>query len=163
MPSVYAELRVLAHHELRREAPGHTLNTTGLVHEAYLKLAKADRLTWKDRAHFFSVCAQAMRRVLVDHARARATRKRGGNAPHLPIEDIVAVARSRPDDVVWIDAALDRLAALSPRQSRVVEYRVFGGMGVSETAAALGVSLATVKRDWRVARAWLSEELEMST
>jgi RNA polymerase sigma-70 factor (ECF subfamily) len=160
IPAVYEELRVLARHELRRETAGHTLNTTGLVHEAYLKLAKVERLTWKDRAHFFSVCAQAMRRVLVDHARGRARNKRGGSALHLPIDDVVAVARSRPDDLLWVDAALDRLEALNPRQSKVVECRVFGGMGVRDTATAMGLSAATVKRDWTVARAWLSQQLE---
>jgi RNA polymerase sigma factor (TIGR02999 family) len=162
MPAVYEELRALARHELRREATGHTLSTTGLVHEAYLKLAKVERLTWKDRAHFFSVCAQAMRRVLVDHARGRAAGKRGGSAPHLPIDDIVAAARSRPDDLLWVDAALDRLEVLSPRQSQVVECRVFGGMGVRDTATAMGISPATVKRDWTVARAWLTQQLEAS-
>lgn len=162
VPVVYDELRALAHHELRREAPGHTLGTTALVHEAYLKLAKAKRLTWRDQAHFFSVCAQAMRRVLVDHARTRATGKRGGGAPHVPIEDVVVMARSRPDELLWIDAALERLARLNPRQSRVVECRVFGGMGVEDTATAVGVSMATVKRDWTVARAWLSHQLEAS-
>lgn len=162
MPAVYDELRALARHQLRREATGHTLNTTGLVHEAYLKLARVEQLTWKDRAHFFSVCAQAMRRVLVDHARGRATRKRGGAAPHLPIDDIVAVARSRPDDLLWVDETLHRLEALNLRQSRVVECRVFGGMGVQDTATAMGISSATVKRDWTVARAWLTRQLEAS-
>jgi RNA polymerase sigma factor (TIGR02999 family) len=162
VPAVYEELRALARHELRREATGHTLNTTGLVHEAYVKLAKAERLTWKDRAHFFSVCAQAMRRVLVDHARARGTGKRGRAAPHVSIDDVVAVARSRPDELLWIDAALERLEALNARQSRVVECRAFGGMGVQETATAMGISSATVKRDWTVARAWLNRQLELS-
>lgn len=159
VPAVYAHLRSLAHRELRREGGAHTLDTTGLVHEAYLKLARVDRLTWKDRAHFFAVCAQAMRRVLVDHARKRAADKRGGGAPHLPIDDVVAVARTRPDDILWVDRTLDRLHAISPRQSRVVECRVFGGMGVKDTAAAMGVSPATVKRDWTLARAWLIREL----
>ena len=160
LPVVYEKLRLLAHDQLTREAPGHTLDTTSLVHEAYLKLARADELTWKDRAHFFAVCAQAMRRVLVDHARGRSARKRGGGIPHVPIQDIVAVARSRPDELLWIDEALARLERLSPRQSRVVECRVFAGMGVRDTATAMGVSPATVKRDWQVARAWLSRELE---
>lgn len=163
VPVVYDELRALARREMRRERPGHTLDTTALVHEAYLKLAGVDRLAWKDRAHFFSVCAQAMRRVLIDHARARATNKRGGSAPHVPIEDVVAAAHSRPDEMVWVDEALNRLASLDARQSQVVECRVFGGMGVEDTAAALGVSKATVKRDWQVARAWLTQQLEPAT
>jgi RNA polymerase sigma factor (TIGR02999 family) len=160
LPSVYQELRRIAHRELRRERPGHTLSTTALVHEAYLKLAQAERLTWKDRAHFFSVCAQAMRRVLVNYALARKSEKRGGGAPHLPIDDVTLVARTRPDDLLSVDQALTRLEELSPRQTRVVECRVFGGMGVRETAEALAVSPATVKRDWTLARAWLRREME---
>lgn len=159
VPIVYDELRHLAHRELVREAAGHTLDTTALVHEAYLKLARVERLTWKDRAHFFAVCAQAMRRVLIDHARRRVAGKRMGRIPHLPIEDVVVTASTRPDDLLWVDDALRRLATLNERQSQVVECRIFGGMGVKETAAALGVSDATVKRDWQVARAWLTHQL----
>jgi len=160
MPAVYEQLRSLARRELRREGQGHTLSTTALVHEAYLRLARAERLTWRDRAHFFGICAQAMRRVLVDHARRRSAAKRGTTVSHLPIEDVVAVAQARPDDLLWVDEALGRLEALNPRQSKVVEYRVFGGMGVEDTAAAMGVSPATVKRDWTFARAWLTREWE---
>jgi len=160
LPMVYQHLRRLAHRELRRERADHTLSTTALVHEAYLKLAQSDRLTWKDRAHFFAICAQAMRRVLVNYAVARKTAKRGGGALHLPIEDVAVAAHSRPDDVVWVDQALARLEALSPRQTRVVECRVFGGMGVRETAEALEISPATVKRDWALARAWLRREMD---
>jgi RNA polymerase sigma factor (TIGR02999 family) len=159
MPAVYDELRLLAHRELRRESPGHTLSTTGLVHEAYLKLVRADRLSWKDRAHFFTVCAQAMRRILVDYAVARKRHKRGGTRPHVAIDDVVVAAQTRPDDVVALDEALTRLQALDERQSRVVECRFFGGMSVEETAEALGLSPATVKRDWAVARAWLHREV----
>ena len=160
LPLVYEELRHLAHRALRGERPGHTLNTTALVHEAYMKLAQADRLTWKDRAHFFAVCAQAMRRVLVNYALMRKTEKRGGGACHLPIEDVVAAAHSRPDDILWVDETLNRLEAKNPRHTRVVECRVFGGMGVRETAEALDIAPATVKRDWAFARAWLTRELE---
>jgi RNA polymerase sigma factor (TIGR02999 family) len=160
LPAVYEELRLLAHRQLRREGGAHTLTTTALVHELYLKLARVERLTWKDRAHFFAVCAQAMRRILVNYALMRKAAKRGGRAPHLPIEDIIAVAETRPDEVVWVDDALRRLEDLSPRQTRVVECRVFGGMGVRDTAAVLHVSTATVKRDWALARAWLRREME---
>lgn len=162
LPAVYEELRQIAHRALKRERAGHTLTTTDLVHELYLKLAQVERLTWRDRAHFFAVCAQAMRRILVNYALMRNAAKRGGRAPHLPIEDVVATAQTRPDDVVWVDDALGRLETMSARQSRVVECRVFGGMGVRDTAAALNVSTATVKRDWAVARAWLRREIERS-
>jgi RNA polymerase sigma-70 factor (ECF subfamily) len=163
LPIAYEELRRLAHHHLVRERTGHTLDTTALVHEAYLKLAGADSLTWKGRAHFFAVCAQAMRRVLVNHAEARKTAKRGGRALHVPIEDVVAAASERPDDILWVDEALGRLERVSPRQTRVVECRVFAGMGVPETAEALGISPATVNRDWTMARAWLTREAGTAT
>jgi RNA polymerase sigma factor (TIGR02999 family) len=162
MPLVYEELRRLAHYSLQGERAGHTLNTTALVHEAYLKLARVDRLTWKDRAHFFAVCGQAMRRVLVNYALMRKSKKRGEGAPHVPIEDVVAAARTRPDDILWVDETLHRLEALNPRHTRVVECRVFGGMGVRDTAEALAISPATVKRDWALARAWLTREMEAS-
>jgi RNA polymerase sigma factor (TIGR02999 family) len=163
LPSVYEQLRVIAHRELQRERTGHTLSTTALVHEVYLKLARVDHLTWKDRAHFFAVCAQAMRRVLVNYALQQQAGKRGGSAPHVPLDDVVVAAQSRPDDLLWVNESLDRLAALNPRLTRVVECRVFGGMGVKDTAEALALSTATVKRDWTLARAWLRRELEMST
>jgi RNA polymerase sigma factor (TIGR02999 family) len=159
MPAVYDELRLVAHRELRRESPGHTLTTTALVHEAYLKLVRVDRLSWKDRAHFFAVCAQAMRRILVDYAVARKRQKRGGAQRHLAIDDVVVAAQTRPDDVVQLDEALTRLQALDERQSRVVECRFFAGMNIEETAEALGLSPATVKRDWALARAWLHREV----
>ena len=160
LPRVYGELRGLAHRELGRERDGHTLDTTALVHEAYLKLADVRRLTWRDRAHFFAVCAQAMRRVLINYARGKGAQKRGGGAPHVLIEDVVDAARHRPDDLLWVHEALERLERLSSRQTRVVECRVFGGMGVRETAEALAISPATVKRDWTLARAWLTREME---
>ena len=159
MPAVYDELRLVAHRELRREAPGHTLSTTALVHETYLKLARSDSLSWKDRAHFFAVCAQAMRRILVDYAVARKRQKRGGTLSHVAIDDVVVAAQTRPDDVVQLDEALTRLQGLDDRQARVVECRFFAGMNVEETAEVLGLSPATVKRDWAVARAWLHREL----
>jgi len=163
LPLAYDELRRLAHHQLGRERQGHTLDTTALVHEAYIKLAGADSLTWAGRAHFFAMCAQAMRRVLVNYAEARATAKRGGTALHVPIEDVAAAARERPDDILWVDEALRRLEERSPRQTRVVECRVFAGMDVAETADALAISAATVKRDWALARAWLIREGDLAT
>lgn len=159
MPLVYEELRGLAHRALQGERRGHTLNTTALVHEAYLKLARVERLTWKDRAHFFAVCAQAMRRVLVNHALMRRAEKRGGGVPLLPIDDVMAAARDRPEDLLWVDETLGRLAVLNPRHASVVECRVFGGMGVQDTAQALAIAPATVKRDWALARAWLIREM----
>jgi RNA polymerase sigma factor (TIGR02999 family) len=162
LPTVYEQLRAIAHRELQRERTGHTLSTTALVHEVYLKLARVDSLTWKDRAHFFAVCAQAMRRVLVNYALERKAGKRGGRAPHVQLDDVVVAAESRPDDLVWVNESLDRLNGLNPRLTRVVECRVFGGMTVEDTAEALALSPATVKRDWTLARAWLRRELETS-
>ncbi len=163
LPAVYQDLRALAHRQLQRERGDHTLNTTALVHEAYLKLARAERLTWRDRAHFFGVCAQAMRRVLVNYALSRKAEKRGRGISPLPLDDIVAVARDRPDELLWVDEALERLGSLSERQARVVECRVFAGMSVEETGEALCVSPATVKRDWTLARAWLIREMGVTT
>ncbi|MGD8322709.1 MAG: sigma-70 family RNA polymerase sigma factor [Gemmatimonadota bacterium] len=159
VPAIYDDLREMAHSQLRRERADHTLNTTALVHEAYLKLARAEQLTWKDRAHFFAVCAQSMRRILVNYARMKGRDKRGAGAQHVPITDVVVAARQRPDDLVAADQALSRLEALNARQARVVEYRVFGGMSVEDTAEVLDVSVATVKRDWASARAWLNREM----
>jgi RNA polymerase sigma factor (TIGR02999 family) len=162
LPRVYDELRHLAHRELRRERAGHTLTTTDLVHELYLKLARVERLTWKDRAHFFAVCAQAMRRILVNYALMKKAAKRGGGGRdlHVPFDEVITVAETRPEDLLSVHEVLGRLETLSPRQTRVVECRVFGGMGVRDTAAALGISPATVKRDWALARAWLRREME---
>ncbi len=160
LPVVYDELRELAGRHLRHERPDHTLNSTALVHEAYLRLVRVDRVAWKGRAHFFAMASRLMRRILVDHALARKAQKRGGGQPvaHL---DAVAVAESAGpvDDVLALDEALGRLADISERQCRVIECRFFGGMSIEETAEALTVSPATVKREWAVARAWLNREL----
>ena len=156
--TVYGELRQIAHHHLRRERRGHTLNTTALVNEAYVKLAGFDHVIWRDRAHFFAIAAQAMRRVLVDYAVARKTRKRDGGERR-SLEDVVIRIDPRIDDVIAVDAALTRLEELNARLARVVECRFFAGMSVEETADALALSPATVKRDWSVARAWLNKEL----
>jgi RNA polymerase sigma-70 factor, ECF subfamily len=159
VPLVYDELRRLAAHLMARERPGHTLQTTALVHEAYLRLAQQRHAGWNSRAHFYGAAAGIMRRILVDHARARRTVKRGGDAPRVPLEDATSWLDEQPDDLLRLDAALTRLGERSPRQVRVVELRFFAGLDVEETAEALAVSSKTVKRDWSVARAWLHREL----
>jgi len=159
LPIVYDQLRRIADGALRQERPDHTLSATALVHETYLKLAQLDRISWEGRAHFFGAAASAMRRILISYARTRKRGKRGGGAAHVAVEDVVVAARERPEDLMALDEALERLAARNPRQSRVVECRYFAGMTVEETAAALGVSPITIKRDWTVARAWLHREL----
>jgi RNA polymerase sigma factor (TIGR02999 family) len=156
--TVYHDLRKIAHHHLRRERRGHTLNTTALVNEAYVKLAVFDHVVWKDRAHFLAIAARAMRRVLVDHAVARRTQKRDGGE-RVSLHDVALHAGPRIDDVIAIDGALKRLEKLNARLVRVVECRFFAGMSLEETADALALSPATVKRDWGVARAWLNKEL----
>jgi RNA polymerase sigma-70 factor (ECF subfamily) len=159
---IYAELHEQAARALRREAPGHTLQATALVNEAYLRLVDQRRVEWKNRAHFFGVCAQVMRRILVDHARARLADKRGGGAQQLSLHDADAVAGERDVDVLALHDALEALAALDAQQARIVELRYFSGLNIEETAEALDISPATVKRDWAVARAWLRRELTRS-
>jgi RNA polymerase sigma factor (TIGR02999 family) len=159
LPLIYEELRAVAKRELRRERPDHTLTPTGLVHEAYLKLVRLERITWESRAHFFGACAQEMRRILISWARKRQADRRGGGAEHVPIENACVAAMTRPTELLALDDALTRLAVLDPRQARVVECRFFAGMDVEETAAVIGISTATVKRDWVAARAWLNREL----
>jgi RNA polymerase sigma factor (TIGR02999 family) len=158
VPIVYGELRRLAHHFVRGERAGHTLQTTALVNEMYLRLVGLDRMQWRDRAHFFAMAGTLMRRVLVDYARQRGRDKRGAGVSFtLPREDVAA---PEPEvDVVALDAALTRLAAVDPQQGRVVELRFFAGMSVEETAEALGISPATVKREWATAKLWLYNEL----
>ncbi len=158
-PAVYDHLRGMAQRELRRERPDHTLNATALVHEAYLKMVQLERITWQGRAHFYGACAQAMRRILIGYARMKKAEKRGSGAEHVAIHDVVVAARSRPASLLALDAALEKLEQLSERQARVVECRFFAGMSVEETAEALQISPATVKRDWTLARAWLNREL----
>jgi RNA polymerase sigma-70 factor, ECF subfamily len=159
MPLVYAELRRMARRHMGPERPGHTLQTTALVHEAYLRLVNQDRVRWKDRAHFFAIAAQVMRRILVDHARKRRNPKRGGNATRLSLEQGATVSRERAAEVVALDDALNSLAAVDDRKSRVVELRFFGGMSIDETAQVLGVSPGTVMREWTLAKAWLQREV----
>jgi RNA polymerase sigma factor (TIGR02999 family) len=158
-PLVYEELRQQAARYLRRERPGHTLQTTALINEAYLRLIDAKDIHWQSRAHFFAIAANLMRRILVDHARRRDADKRGGANLRLTLDESMAVANEVDVDLLAIDQALDRLATIDPQQARVVELRFFSGLSVEETAAALGVSPKTVKRDWSVARAWLHREI----
>jgi RNA polymerase sigma factor (TIGR02999 family) len=154
-PLVYAELHRLARRYMGGERSGHTLQTSALVNEAYLRLIDWKNVQWQNRAHFFAVSAQLMRRILVDFARANAYAKRGGGAPHLDLEEVAVVSPDRGTDIVALDEALTSLAALSPRQSQVVELRFFGGLSLEETAEVLKVSIGTVRRDWSLARAWL--------
>ena len=159
VPKVYAELHRLAHHQMRAERSGRTLQTTALVHEAYLRLVDTRRVRWESRAHFLAVAAQAMRRVLVDAARARRARKRGGAEPPVALDEALLAAPNRSSSLVALDDALTTLASVDPRKSQVVELRYFAGLSAAETAAVLGVSPETVQRDWRVAKAWLLREL----
>ena len=158
MPVVYKELRRLAHRYLRRERPGHTLDATALVHEAYFQLVDQRNVQWHSRAHFFGIAAQLMRRILVEYARTRSAAKRGGGEPKLSHEN-AGWSAERNIDLVALDEALTRLAAIDPQQSRLVELRFFGELTVEETAEILGVSARTVKREWRTAKAWLRREL----
>jgi len=160
MPLVYEELRRMARRHLRGQRPGHTLNTTALVHESYLKLVNQSSGSWKDRAHFLSVAAVAMRHILVNHAHHRNAQKRGGGQALATLDEALAGGQEmRTDEILALDEALDRLDAVSPRQRAVVEYRFFGGLTHEEIAEVLDVSVPTVRRDWRIARAWLSREL----
>jgi RNA polymerase sigma factor (TIGR02999 family) len=156
---VYRELRQIAHYHLRRERPGHTLQTTALVNEAYLRLAGLEQVVWRDRSHFLSIAARVMRRVLVDYALARRTQKRGAGGRQVPIDEVALPIEPRIDEVVVVDQALARLEELDARLARVVECRYFAGLSIEETADALASSPATVKRQWGVARAWLNKEL----
>jgi RNA polymerase sigma factor (TIGR02999 family) len=159
VPRVYAELYRLAHHYMRSERSGLTMQTTALVHEAYLRLVDTRRVRWESRAHFLGVAAQAMRRILVDEARGRATGKRGGALRRVPLEENDVLAPARGENLLALDDALTALAEVDPRKSRVVELRYFGGLTEKETAIVLGVSPETVQREWRVAKVWLLREL----
>jgi RNA polymerase sigma factor (TIGR02999 family) len=160
MPLVYDELRAIAGRQLRSERAGHTLSPTALVHEAYLKLDRLDRLDWQNRAHFFAIAAGVMRRVLVDHAVARKRQKRGGGQTPSPLDEGLHVPDVTLDQVLVLDDLLERLEARQPRHARIVELRFFAGLTIEETATAMDVSPATVKRDWTLLRAWLRRELE---
>jgi RNA polymerase sigma factor (TIGR02999 family) len=162
IPIVYEELRRIAHGQLRGEPSGHTLSSTALVHEAYLKLVNLREVSWQDRAHFFAMAARLMRRILIDYARGLRRDKRGGQRVRVPLADAIDMVEGGvgpAEDLLDLDAALTQLEALNARQCRVVECRCVAGLSVEETAAALGTSPATVKRDWAFARAWLNREL----
>lgn len=159
MPLVYDEFRALAARHLRRERKDHTLQPTALVHEAYLRLIDQTRVNWQGRTHFFAVGAQAIRRILVDHARQRKRQKRGGGAGRVRLDEDLALAPQREEELLALDEALKKLAQLDPRQAQVVEMRFFGGLSVAEVASVLGVSKRTVEGDWTMARAWLFREL----
>lgn len=159
MPAVYDELRRQAARYLRREHAGHTLQTTALIHEAYVRLVDQRNVQWQNRAQFFGMAAQMMRRILVDHARTKKRVKRGGSGIKVSLADATIPVNERDLDVVALDEALDRLAAIDEQQSRVVELRFFSGLTVEETAKVMHISPATVKRDWSMAKAWLHREL----
>ena len=159
MPLVYHELHRLAHRYMAAEQPGQTLQTTALVHEVYLRLVDANDIDWQNRAHFFGLCARLMRRILVDFARSRNYQKRGGQFPHIELEDAATVSAVVGSELLAVDEVLKQLATVDTRKSEVVELRFFGGLTVEETATALGVSKETVMRDWKLAKAWLLREL----
>ena len=159
MPLVYDEFRALAARHLRRERADHTLQPTALVHEAYLRLIDQTRVDWQGRTHFFAVGAQAIRRILVDHARQRKRQKRGGGAGRVVLDESVALAPQRAEEILALDEALEKLGKLDTRQAQVVEMRFFAGMSVEEVAEVLGVSKRTIEGDWTMARAWLMREL----
>ena len=163
MPIVYDELRRQAARYLRREQAGNTLQTTALIHEAYVRLVDQRNVQWQNRAHFFGIAAQMMRRILVDHARAKKRVKRGGSDVRVSLGDATVAVKGQDLDVVALDEALERLAQIDEQQSRVVELRFFSGLTVEETAEVMGISKATVKRDWSMAKAWLHRELSGDT
>jgi RNA polymerase sigma-70 factor (ECF subfamily) len=159
MPLVYGELRRLAHQCMGRERRGHTLQTSALINEAYLRLVDQRNIPWQSRAHFFGIAARLMRQILVDYARRRGYAKRGGDARRVSLDEALAVSEERAAEVVALDEALESLAEFDPRKARIVELRFFGGLSIEETAAVLGVSAGTVMRDWTLAKAWLRREM----
>jgi RNA polymerase sigma factor (TIGR02999 family) len=164
IPLVYQELRSIAGRYLSRESPSHTLQSTALVHEAYFKLIGQRRVRWQNRAHFFGIAAQAMRRILIDHARHQAREKRGGAVPKLSLDDAMAAADAGADiDLLALDDALTALAEIDPRGAQIIELRFFSGLSLEETAEVVGVSAGTVKRDWSAARAWLYREMRQQS
>jgi RNA polymerase sigma factor (TIGR02999 family) len=160
LPLIYSELHGMAENQLRRERRDHTLNATALVHEAYLKLVDQSRVTWQNRAHFLGVASQAMRRILINYAQQRKAQKRGGDMIATTFDDDLLPRETRAEQLIDLDEALNRLKELDARQAQVVEYRFFGGLTHEEIAEVLGISVPTVQRDWRVARAWLSKDLK---
>ena len=162
VPLVYAELRRLAHQRLRREPANRSVNTTGLVHDAYMKLVDVRQARFRDRSHFLAMASRVMRRLLIDQARARRAAKRGGGIETVELDDTLFVSEPQADALAALDEALQRLEAIDPRQGQIVEHRYFAGLSLEETAESLGVSLATVKRELRFAHAWLASELRIS-
>ncbi len=158
-PAVYSELRRVAHAKLQRERSGHTLNPTDLVHEAYFKLIDHCEVNWQNRSHFYAVASRAMRQVLVDYARNHTAKKRGGQEEDMSLADVGPVAVSQPDRLLELDRALQDLERMDPRQGEVVTCRFYAGYSIEETAEIMGVSISTVKRDWRTAKAWLTREV----
>jgi RNA polymerase sigma-70 factor, ECF subfamily len=163
LPAVYQELRRIAGNYLRQENPGHTLQPTALVHEAWLRLIDQTRVDWRNRAQFFGVAARMMRRILVDHAKAKHREKRGGDAVKLSLDDLINFSQERAADILALNDALDELTRIDARKSRVVELRFFGGFSVEETAQILEVSPETVMRDWKMAKAWLYQQIRRET
>ena len=162
LPLVYEELRHIADRYLRNERPGHTLQSTALVNEAYVRLVEQHVPQWQNRAHFFAVAAQLMRQILVDHARSHRASKRGGGLPKLALEEASQHSQAPDVDIVALDDALKSLSCMDPQQSKVVELKFFGGLSTEDTAEVLGISSSTVKREWITARAWLYRELDRS-
>ncbi|MGH7634581.1 MAG: sigma-70 family RNA polymerase sigma factor [Gemmatimonadaceae bacterium] len=162
IPLVYQELRAIAGRYLSRESPGHTLQSTALVHEAYFKLIGQRQMRWQNRAHFFGIAARMMRRILIDHARHQSRDKRGGTAPKLSLDEAVAAPAVESDvDLLALDEALTSLAQIDPRGAQIIELRFFSGLTLEETAEVVGISAGTVKRDWSAARAWLYREMRV--
>ena len=157
---LYDRLRLIAHRQLRHEAEGHTLETDGLVHEAYLRMLGVEHVQWRDRQHFLATAARMMRRVLIDYADQRKAQKRGGGEVPVVLDEALLAVEENVDELRALDAALQRLTAVNARQAQVIECRFFGGLSIEETGVALGIAPATVKRDWIAARAWLNRELE---
>jgi RNA polymerase sigma factor (TIGR02999 family) len=159
MPVVYTELRQLAHRYMRRERPGHTMQTTALIHEAYLRLVDQNQVRWQHQAHFFGIAARLMRQILIEHARSRTRAKRGGGVGTISLDEAAIVSQARATALLALDDALERLATIDPRKSQVVELRFFGGLSVEEAAQVLNIAPNTVLRDWRMAKAWLRREI----
>ena len=162
IPLVYKELQKLASHYLQGERPGHTLQATALVHEAYIRLVEHKEIDWKNRSHFFAVAALTMRRILVDYARKHRAVKRGGDSPQISLERDAVFSREQSPELLAIDELLTKLAKLDPQEARIVELRYFAGLSVGQTAEVVGVSPATVKREWSIAKAWLTREMKKS-
>jgi RNA polymerase sigma-70 factor, ECF subfamily len=159
MPVVYTELRQLAHWYMRRERPGHTMQTTALIHEAYLRLVDQNQVRWQHQAHFFGIAARLMRQILIEHARSHTRAKRGGGVGTISLDEAAIVSQARATELLALDDALERLATIDPRKSQVVELRFFGGLSVEEAAQVLNIAPNTVLRDWRMAKAWLRREI----